>query len=76
MTSLLLAKTFGITCKNVYQKRSVDLTDHNPRFAPITILQKPGTNDRAKFFSDPRAMEIAREQWVKDHKGGFSDFYQ
>ena len=44
-------------------------------FAPVTILQKPGTNDRAAFFSDPRAIEAAREKWIRDRQGEFSHFY-
>ncbi|MCJ1267642.1 hypothetical protein MMC22_007528 [Lobaria immixta] len=33
------------------------LRDHF--FAPLTLLQKPATNDRAKLYNDPAAMEAA-----------------
>jgi len=48
---------------------------HIHSFAPIKILQKPGTDDRAWFFNDPQAIEAAREKWVKDRRGEFSHFY-
>ncbi|MCJ1230773.1 hypothetical protein MMC12_007447 [Toensbergia leucococca] len=50
------------------------LKDHC--FAPLTLLQKPDTNDRAKFFTDPRAMEDARQEWLKDQSSGaLAHFY-
>lgn len=50
-----------------------NLRDHC--FVPLTLLQKPGTNDRAKFFNDPRALESAREEWLGRRTGHLARFY-
>ncbi|KAI9820634.1 MAG: hypothetical protein M1827_005003 [Pycnora praestabilis] len=50
-----------------------NLQDHC--FAPLTILQKPGTNERAAFLSDPKAIEAARAQWLKDQTGPLAHFF-
>lgn len=49
------------------------LLDHS--FTPLTILQKPGTNDRANFYSNPAAMEAARIKFSEDADGPLALFF-
>ena len=49
------------------------LRDHS--FTPLTILQKPGTNDRVNFYNDPAAMEAARKQFDEDAGGLLAHFF-
>lgn len=49
------------------------LRDHY--LAPLTLLQKPGINDRASFFSDPTKVETARRQFEEDGSGQLRHFY-
>lgn len=49
------------------------LRDHF--FVPLTLLQKPATNDRAKFYNDPAAMKAAQKQFYEDASGPLAHFY-
>lgn len=49
------------------------LRDHS--FTPLTILQKPGTNDRANFYNDPAAVEAARKKFDVDASGQLAHFF-
>lgn len=50
-----------------------NLQDHC--FAPVTILLKPGSNDRAAFACDEAAMTAAKEQLAKDGTGPLASLY-
>jgi len=50
-----------------------NLQDHC--FSTATLLQKPGTNDRMTFETNPEAVAAAREQYAKDKSGLMSSLY-
>lgn len=50
-----------------------NLQDHCMTTA--TLIQKPGTNDRMAFESDPKAMEAAKAQYAKDRTGPLNHLY-
>lgn len=74
----------GIGNKTELSKHNIELLHELPHvgknlqdhcFAPVTIIQKPGTNERAAFHSDEKAMEAAKAQHAKDGTGPLSTLY-
>ena len=50
-----------------------NLQDHG--FSTVTLLQKPGTNDRMTFETDAKAVAAARAQHTKDKTGVLNSIY-
>lgn len=50
-----------------------NLQDHG--FSTVTLLQKPGTNDRMTFETDAEAVAAARAEHTKDKTGMMNTLY-
>ena len=62
----------GIDIKSNLPGVGKNLHDH--AYSIINVAQKPGTNERSSFYSDPENVRRAREQWIKDQTGPLSVF--
>ena len=63
---------FDITPMIDLQGVGKSLRDH--LFTTLTIIQRPGTNDRPAFYNDSEAMSRAKEQWLQDQGGPLTVF--
>lgn len=74
----------GIGSKEELGKHGIDVLHELPQvgrnlqdhcFAPITMIQTPGRDERAAFHSDEKAMEAAKAQHAKDGTGPLATLY-
>ena len=63
----------GISTVHDLPEVGKNLQDHC--FSTATLLQKPGTNDRMAFETNPAAVTDAREQYKNDKSGLMSSLY-
>ncbi|KAH6718962.1 glucose-methanol-choline oxidoreductase-like protein [Leptodontidium sp. MPI-SDFR-AT-0119] len=66
-------KKHGIPVVHESPEVGKNLQDHG--FSTVTLLQKPGTNDRMTFETDAEAVAAARAQHTKDKTGMMNSLY-